>query len=62
MRRGIQCRWKRSGSCTGGREMIEFKNVVKRFGDVKAIDDVSAAIDEGHVFGLIGTNGAGSPP
>ena len=39
--------------------MIEFKKVVKRFGDVKAIDDVSAAIDEGHVFGLIGTNGAG---
>ena len=39
--------------------MIEFRNVVKCFGDVKAIDDVSAAIEEGHVFGLIGTNGAG---
>lgn len=39
--------------------MIEFKNVDKSFGEVKAIDDVSAVIGEGHVFGLIGTNGAG---
>lgn len=39
--------------------MIEFKNVDKCFGDVKAIDNVSAVIEEGHVFGLIGTNGAG---
>lgn len=42
--------------------MIEFKNVDKSFGEVKAIDDVSAVIGEGHVFGLIGTNGAGNPP
>lgn len=39
--------------------MIEFKNIVKYFGDIKAIDHVDAAIEEGHVFGLIGTNGAG---
>ncbi len=39
--------------------MIEFKNIVKCFGDIKAIDHVNAAIEEGHVFGLIGTNGAG---
>ena len=39
--------------------MIEFKNVVKNFGDVRAVDHVSAVIEEGHVFGLIGTNGAG---
>ncbi len=39
--------------------MIEFVNVCKSFGDIKAIDGVSAVIEEGHVFGLIGTNGAG---
>lgn len=39
--------------------MIEFKNIVKRFGDIQAVDNVSASIEEGHVFGLIGTNGAG---
>ena len=39
--------------------MIEFQNVSKNFDDVKAIDNISATIEEGHVFGLIGTNGAG---
>ena len=39
--------------------MIEFKSIVKRFGDIQAVDNVSASIEEGHVFGLIGTNGAG---
>ena len=39
--------------------MIEFTNIVKRFGDIQAMDNVSASIEEGHVFGLIGTNGAG---
>lgn len=39
--------------------MIEVKNLSKSFDGVRAIDDVSARIEEGHVFGLIGTNGAG---
>ena len=39
--------------------MIEVKNLSKSFGAVKAIDEISAHIEEGHVFGLIGTNGAG---
>ena len=39
--------------------MIEFQKVSKRFDVVKAVDNVSAVIEEGHVFGLIGTNGAG---
>lgn len=39
--------------------MIEVKNLKKSFDTVKAIDDISAKIEEGHVFGLIGTNGAG---
>ena len=39
--------------------MIEAKNIRKCFDSVKAIDRVTAKIEEGHVFGLIGTNGAG---
>ena len=39
--------------------MIEFKNISKSFGGLKAVDNISATIEEGHVFGLIGTNGAG---
>lgn len=39
--------------------MIEIQNVSKSFGEIKAIDGVSASIGEGHVFGLVGTNGAG---
>lgn len=39
--------------------MIEARNVKKSFGDIMAVDDVSAAIAEGIVFGLVGTNGAG---
>lgn len=39
--------------------MIEVKNLSKSFEAVRAIDDISACIEEGHVFGLIGTNGAG---
>jgi len=39
--------------------MIEVKNISKNFDEVKAIDHISATIEEAHVFGLIGTNGAG---
>lgn len=39
--------------------MIEVKGLSKAFEEIKAIDNVSARIEEGHVFGLIGTNGAG---
>lgn len=39
--------------------MIEVKNISKNFDEVKAIDNISATIEEAHVFGLIGTNGAG---
>lgn len=39
--------------------MIEAKNLTKRFGDIAAIDHISATIRPGSVFGLIGTNGAG---
>ena len=39
--------------------MTEIKNVTKKFDKLTALKEVSATIEEGHVFGLIGTNGAG---
>jgi len=39
--------------------MIEAVHVKKGFDGIQAVDDISATIQEGSVFGLIGTNGAG---
>lgn len=39
--------------------MIEIKEISKSFDQIKAVDNVSATIKEGQVFGIIGTNGAG---
>ncbi len=39
--------------------MIEAKNLTKSFGALCAVDHVNATIQEGSVFGLIGSNGAG---
>ena len=38
---------------------IEFTNVVKRYGTVDALRDVSFAVNQGEMFGLIGPDGAG---
>lgn len=39
--------------------MIEIKNVSKNFDKIAAVSDVSLSVEEGQVFGLLGTNGAG---
>ncbi len=39
--------------------MIEVKNLVRRYGDFAAVDDVSFGIEAGEVVGLLGHNGAG---
>jgi len=39
--------------------ILEVENLVKKFGDFKAVDDVSFTVEEGEVFGLLGPNGAG---
>ena len=39
--------------------MIEIKNVVKKYGDKKALDNVSFKVNDGDIFAFIGHNGAG---
>lgn len=42
-----------------GKAMIEVKNLVKRFGEHFAVDDVSFTIGDGEIVGFLGPNGAG---
>ena len=39
--------------------MVEVKNLVKRYGDKLAVDDVSFTVDSGEILGFLGPNGAG---
>jgi len=39
--------------------LLELKNVSMHFGGLKAVDDVSFAVNEGEILSLIGPNGAG---
>ncbi len=39
--------------------VFEIKNLVKDFGGLRAVNDVSFHIDEGEILGLIGPNGSG---
>jgi len=38
---------------------IEVSNLVKCYGDLRAVNGVSFTVDEGEIFGLVGPNGAG---
>ncbi len=40
-------------------KIIQVQNVVKRFGDYAASNNISFDVDQGSIFGLIGPNGAG---
>lgn len=39
--------------------IIEAKNVVKSYGKLKAVDNISFSVNPGEIFGFLGPNGAG---
>ena len=39
--------------------MLQVKNIVKYYGDFKAVDNLSFEVKDGEIFGLLGENGAG---
>jgi ABC-2 type transport system ATP-binding protein len=41
------------------RPVIEARNVVKNFGEIKAVDDISFQVKRGEIFAFLGPNGAG---
>jgi ABC-2 type transport system ATP-binding protein len=41
--------------------MIEARNLVKRYGSTKAVNDLSFSVRPGMVTGFLGPNGAGNP-
>ena len=39
--------------------MIKIQNLVKRYGDLVALDHLNLEIQDGEIFGLLGPNGSG---
>jgi len=38
---------------------IEVNSLIKKFGDFKAVDNISVQVEDGEIFGFLGPNGAG---
>ena len=39
--------------------IVQIENLVKRYGDLVALDHLNLSISEGEIFGLLGPNGSG---
>ena len=40
-------------------EIVKVKNVTKYFKQEKVLDDVNMNLETGHIYGIVGKNGAG---
>ena len=43
----------------GKKSIVVVKGISKSYGEVKALNDVSFAVEQGEIFGLIGPDGSG---
>jgi len=48
-----------NGKASGNGTIVELKNVVKNYGELKAVDGISLTIPSGICYALLGPNGAG---
>ena len=51
--------WQREHRASPLWQMIQIRHVTKNFDKIRSLDDVSAVIRQGSIFGLVGSNGAG---
>src|SRR5262245_24156810 len=50
----------RTVDCSVARmEIIQVENLVKTFGEIKAVDGIQLSVQAGQIFGFLGPNGAG---
>jgi len=43
----------------GGKKMIEIQNLTKRYGQIKAVNNLNFTVEKGEILGFLGPNGAG---
>jgi putrescine transport system ATP-binding protein len=48
-----------SAEAAAGKPFLSINNLVKEFGDVRAVDNVSVSIEMGEIFALLGSSGCG---
>ena len=51
--------WARASGNTRSMNVIEVKDLVKRYGNHTAVDGLSFTVEEGEIFAILGPNGAG---
>ncbi len=48
-----------TSASTNGAPVIEVIDLVKRYGEITAVDGITFSVDHGEIFGMLGPNGAG---
>lgn len=49
----------KKGRYKGGNQVVEVRKLTKRYGQIKAVDNISFTVNKGEILGFLGPNGAG---